>query len=139
MARYLLHLRAMAKTKKVDQTADYRSALLTELARVTGGNQNDLEFLVIPGGIAVEDQAPLMHEQFVALRQHRIDRRKLRLIDAALARLDRGQFGICDECDEPIPAKRLNVVPWAAYCVPCQDRMEADKDVEMDDTLKMIA
>lgn len=139
MARYLLHLRAMAKTKKVDQTADYRSALLTERARVTGGNQNDLEFLVIPGGIAVEDQAPLMHEQFVALRQHRIDRRKLRLIDAALARLDRGQFGICDECEEPIPAKRLKAVPWAAYCVPCQDRMEAVKDVEMDDTLKMIA
>ena len=32
------------------------------------------------------------------------------------------EFGICDDCGEPIPYKRLNVVLWATYCVPRQDR-----------------
>ena len=80
-----------------------------------------------------------MHDQFVALRQHRMDRRKLKLIDAALARLDRGEFGICDECGEPIPANRLRVVPWAQYCVPCQDRLNDRNEADGDETLKMIA
>ncbi len=128
-----------SRTKRVDQTAGYRSALLAERARITGGNQKELEILVLPGSLAMEDQAPLMHDQFVALRQHRMDRRKLKLIDAALERLDRGEFGLCAECEDPIPVKRLNVVPWAACCVPCQDRTDASDDVGMDDELEMIA
>lgn len=104
-----------------------------------GGSWKGLEALALPDGLAIEDQAPLMHDQFVALRQHRMDRRKLKLIDAALARLDRGEFGICDECGEPIPANRLRVVPWAQYCVPCQDRLNDRNEADGDETLKMIA
>ena len=128
-----------AKTMQVDQTADYRSALMAERARVTRGNTRPLEILALPVGMAAEDQAPLMHDQFVTLRQHRMDLRKLKLIDAALERLDRGEFGLCADCEEPIPAKRLKVVPWAAYCVPCQDRTDSRGDAETGDELKMIA
>ena len=41
-------------------------------------------------------------------------------IRCALDRIAEGSFGRCLECDEPIPEKRLNAVPWAAYCVKCQ-------------------
>ncbi len=126
-------------TRGGDETSNYRSALLAERARIMGGNQKDLEVLVLPGGIAVEDQGPLLHDQFVALRQHRMERRKLKLIDAALERLGREDFGLCNECGERIPAKRLKIVPWAAYCVLCQDRMEAVDDAEADEALQMIA
>ena len=122
--------------KRAAETADYRSALLAERARLAGGKQKELEILVVPGSLAVDDQAPLMHDQFVVLRQHRMDRQKLKLIDAALERLDEGEFGLCTECEEPIPRRRLNIVPWAAYCVPCQDRIDAQGD---DETLDMIA
>jgi len=67
-----------------------------------------------------------MHDQFVALRQHRMERRKLKLIDTALERLDRGEFGICEGCGDAIPPKRLEAIPWAAYCVPCQERLGHD-------------
>ena len=127
------------KQKRADGTADYRSALLAERSRLTGGKQRELEILVLPGSLAVEDQAPLMHDQFVALRQHRMERRKLKLIDAAIERLETGEFGLCAECERPIPAKRLNVVPWAVYCVPCQDCTETRRDEDADDTLEMIA
>jgi DnaK suppressor protein len=125
--------------KRADEKAVYRSALLAERARLTGGKQRELEILVLPGSLAVEDQAPLMHDQFIALSQHRMDRRKLKLIDAAIERLETGEFGLCAECDQPIPAKRLTIVPWAVYCVPCQDRMDARRDDEADDTLERIA
>jgi DnaK suppressor protein len=112
---------------------------MAERARIMGGNQKDRDILVFPGGVAVEDQAPLMHDQFVAIRQHRMDLRKLKLIDAALQRLNSGDFGICDDCGERIPNKRLKAVPWAAYCVPCQDRIDGRQEAEAAHTLEMIA
>jgi DnaK suppressor protein len=127
------------RTKSADKAAEYRAALLVERARVAGVDQRDLEVLMLPGGTAVEDQAPLMHEQFVALRQHRMDRRKLQLIDDALGRLDRGEFGVCAECEEPIPAKRLKAVPWASYCVACQEQMDARPNTGPREVLKMAA
>jgi DnaK suppressor protein len=45
---------------------------------------------------------------------------KLRAIDAALARLERGDYGVCANCGEDIPLVRLKVVPFANYCVDCQ-------------------
>jgi DnaK suppressor protein len=130
-------MHAMGTTqKRADEIADYRSALLAERARLAGGKQKELEILVLPGSLAVDDQAPVMHDQFVVLRQHRMDRQKLKLIDAALKRLDQSGFGVCTECEESIPRRRLNIVPWAAYCVVCQDRIDAHRD---DGALDMIA
>ena len=53
----------------------------------------------------MEEQASLM--QFVTLSQHRMDLRQLKLIDAALERLNKGEFGSYGDCGEPIPDKRL--------------------------------
>src|ERR1041384_4135641 len=122
------------KQKRADGTADYRSALMAERARLTGGKQRELDILVLPGSLAVEDQAPLMHDQFVALSQHRMDRRKLKLIDAAIERLEGVELGWCAGCDQPTPAKRLKILPWAVYCVPCQDRTASRREEEVGDT-----
>jgi DnaK suppressor protein len=103
------------------------------------GAQEGREILALPDGIAVEDQAPLMHEQFVALRQQRMDGRKLKLIDAALERLDSGDFGICDNCGERISDKRLEALPWAAYCVQCQTGIDRREASEAGPALEMIA
>ena len=47
---------------------------------------------------------------------------RLRYIDEALARLDDGRYGICAGCHEPIPLDRLRAVPFAVYCVDCQQK-----------------
>ncbi len=45
----------------------------------------------------------------------------LRMIDEALARLDAGRFGVCIHCEQPIEKQRLQAVPWARYCIACQE------------------
>jgi len=43
---------------------------------------------------------------------------------AALARLEAGEYGTCATCGEPIPAERLQALPFAVRCVACQGRVE---------------
>ncbi|MBL8227101.1 MAG: TraR/DksA C4-type zinc finger protein [Bryobacterales bacterium] len=48
----------------------------------------------------------------------------LRQIRAALARIDAGTYGVCLECEEPVPEKRLNALPWAPHCIECQELLD---------------
>jgi DnaK suppressor protein len=45
-------------------------------------------------------------------------------IDRSLEKIDRGTYGLCEDCEEPIAARRLRVVPFALRCVGCQERVE---------------
>ncbi len=65
------------------------------------------------------------HEEWIFLNRNTIDMKLLREISDALHRLDEGQYGICLECEEPISSKRLDAVPWARYCVTCQEQIAA--------------
>lgn len=47
---------------------------------------------------------------------------KLRAIDDAFSRLNRGRYGICEKCKQEIPVERLKAVPFAAYCIDCQKK-----------------
>ncbi|TNY38599.1 TraR/DksA family transcriptional regulator [Thermomonospora catenispora] len=49
-------------------------------------------------------------------------RKTLEEVEAALARLDAGTYGICEGCNEPIPEGRLEILPYARFCVRCQQR-----------------
>jgi DnaK suppressor protein len=51
-------------------------------------------------------------------------RREMEAIQAALAHLDAGTYGICETCDETISAARLTARPTARRCVSCQERLE---------------
>jgi DnaK suppressor protein len=50
----------------------------------------------------------------------------LRDTRAALRRMDDGTFGACIDCEEDISLKRLAAVPWAARCIPCQERADRE-------------
>jgi len=65
------------------------------------------------------------HEEWIFLNRNTIDMKLLREISDALLRIDQGHYGICLECEEPISAKRLDAVPWARYCVSCQEKIAA--------------
>jgi DnaK suppressor protein len=65
------------------------------------------------------------HEEWIFLNRNTIDMKLLREISDALIRIDQGNYGVCLECEEPISAKRLEALPWARYCVSCQERIAA--------------
>jgi len=53
-----------------------------------------------------------------------LDRKVLRLIEEALARIQDGTYGLCQECGKPVSEKRLEAVPWARHCLECQELEE---------------
>jgi DnaK suppressor protein len=65
------------------------------------------------------------HEEWIFLNRNTIDMKLLREIGDALHRTDHDQYGVCLECDEAISTKRLDAVPWARYCVTCQEKIAA--------------
>jgi DnaK suppressor protein len=50
--------------------------------------------------------------------------RQLTLIDEALMRIDDKEYGPCQNCDKEINGKRLAAIPWARYCLDCQELLE---------------
>ena len=57
-----------------------------------------------------------------SLQKTEID--ELRLIEEALARLEKDEYGICIDCDEQISERRLENFPYAARCIVCQEAFE---------------
>jgi DnaK suppressor protein len=52
------------------------------------------------------------------------ERHTLLHIDDALGRIDEGTYGFCLNCNVAMTEKRLNAVPWAPYCLECQELSE---------------
>jgi DnaK suppressor protein len=52
------------------------------------------------------------------------ERRLLSLTEVALRRISEGTFGECASCAAAINHKRLEAVPWAQYCIACQEKLE---------------
>ena len=50
---------------------------------------------------------------------------ELRAIEDAIRRIDNDDYGICAVCEDPIEIKRLEAIPWARYCLSCQEDMES--------------
>ena len=74
------------------------------------------------------DRAQVEVETDLAVEANRLRWRTATDVRDALARIDRGEYGLCVECEEPIGAARLEALPWAARCVSCQAAAEAADD-----------
>ena len=55
------------------------------------------------------------------------DRAKLKSIDIALEKIEEGTFGSCEECEEMIAEKRLEINPMFAICISCAEQIEAEE------------
>jgi DnaK suppressor protein len=83
-------------------------------------------------GIADEDEQALSEMlQTLASSRNRDDARELAAIDRALTKLrdEPEDFGVCEDCGEDIPERRLEVMPWAAFCTECQQKVDPRRNV----------
>jgi DnaK suppressor protein len=69
------------------------------------------------------DLSQRSHEEWLFLNRNSIEMKLLREVEQALRRVTSGDFGICHRCEEPISPKRLDAIPWAKYCVTCQEHI----------------
>ena len=98
----------------------YKQLLETKQTELAGGLRNR-------EGIAIEktadalDEVQLAGERELAIRNLDRESNLLRNVRAALGRMADGSYGVCLHCEEDISPKRLNAVPWTAYCIKCQE------------------
>lgn len=72
------------------------------------------------------DLATISHNKELLYNLHESDFQRLKSIQEALKRMDRGEFGECIRCGEEINEKRLAAVPWATMCITCQEQTERE-------------
>jgi DnaK suppressor protein len=77
------------------------------------------------------DYAVSSYDREFLLSLTELEQNQLSLVDAAIERLGSGAFGLCTQCERPIPTKRLEVQPWAQFCLRCQEL--ADQGIVADD------
>jgi DnaK suppressor protein len=123
----------MKKAPVHDDNRIYREALIEKRGEVLAGLGVKFDTLAKMGRLAEEDQAQLTHDEYVSLHFNRLDYGQLRLVEEALDRLEAGDYGTCIACEEPIPPKRLRALPWARYCIPCQESSLLDGENEEDE------
>jgi len=84
------------------------------------------------------DQVQLMGERELAIRNLDRESNLGRQINNALARIAKGVYGVCLYCEEDISPRRMAAVPWAAFCISCQEQIDR-REIEVDENLERLA
>lgn len=70
------------------------------------------------------DLAVRNYSKNVMLAVSENESKQLALIDQAILRIDDGEYGHCQNCEKEVNPKRLAAIPWARYCLDCQELLE---------------
>jgi len=98
----------------------YKQMLEAKQAELSGGlrNRDDIVIEKTPDAL---DEVQLAGERELAIRNLDREANLLRHVRGALRRMADGSYGVCLHCEEDIKPKRLDAVPWAKYCIRCQE------------------
>lgn len=108
----------LRRRRTILETAE-RAQLELEALR---GAERDPEF---------EEGAQNEHEQYTLSLLGEAQRRQVAMIDAALARIAQGEYGVCVDCGTDIDPKRLQALPFALLCTDCATRRERGAVAEL--------
>jgi RNA polymerase-binding transcription factor len=119
---------AVAMTSKVDETllGSLKDVLLRKrgeiLATSTGTRPLPASVDVNSRQGDLADQASGNNEVHIQLKLKQTDAKILQAIEEALYRMEKGTYGICRDCGEPIAPARLNAIPWTRVCITCKQK-----------------
>jgi len=109
---------------KAKEAREIKEKLLAEreiLIQKLNGNDLSIDDSETPDPV---DLAVRNYSKNVMLAVSENESRQLALIDEALRRLDDHEYGLCQNCEKEVSAKRLSAIPWARYCLDCQELVE---------------
>ena len=106
----------------------YKDALLRKREEIlgTGGIkplQASMENNTRQGDMA--DQASGNNEVHIQLKLKQTDAKILQAIEEALWRIEKGTYGVCRDCGEPIAPARLKAIPWTRVCITCKEKQNS--------------
>ncbi|MFN2413493.1 MAG: TraR/DksA family transcriptional regulator [Pyrinomonadaceae bacterium] len=104
--------------KKIRERLINEKSLLVEKLN---GNDLSVDDAETPDPV---DLAVRNYSKNVMLAVSENESRQLTLIDEALLRIEDAEYGTCQNCEEKINPKRLAAIPWARYCLNCQELVE---------------
>lgn len=115
------------RAKKANNTDLFRERLIEQQQQITSLYEHDLRIgqqASDEGTEDIVDRANNSYNREFMFSLSDTERKILLEIENALTRLDDGSYGGCLNCKEDIPKARLRAVPWARYCVDCQEQVE---------------
>ena len=102
-----------------------RASLLAQLSSLRGGTVGRAEASAEHFGRAEElDSGQISSTRELELALDDRESTELRMVDAALARIEAGTYGLCIDCGVEIPLARLHAAPEAPRCIVCQEKIE---------------
>ena len=113
-----------AELKEMRQILEARRNEVIGNAQKTLGDGIQLDAAELPDDM---DLASSEYLQYFNLRLRGREKTYLEKIERALARIEDGNFGQCDECGEPIGIERLRVRPEATLCIRCKEAQEREE------------
>ncbi len=118
----------MQESKTAMDVQIYKDALLKKRGEIFGSGgikplQASMENNTRQGDMA--DQASGNNEVHIQLKLKQTDAKILQAIDEALTRIEKGTYGICRDCDEPIAEARLQAIPWTRVCISCKEKQNS--------------
>jgi DnaK suppressor protein len=107
----------------------FRAILKAKVAELERFTRNR-EGIVIERSADQLEEIQAASERAVAVSNLDREFTQLRNARAALHRVQEGSFGMCQHCDEDIHPKRLAAVPWATFCIRCQEAVDNNLALE---------
>ena len=106
------------------QLLDMRAALLAQISAQRGGTVSRADAAAAHFGQPEDSRAQVATERELEFALGEREIAELGAIDAALARVETGSYGVCTACGVVIPAARLDASPEAERCITCQEKAE---------------
>ena len=101
-----------------------RAALLDQIAGQRGGSRSRADVAAEHFQHTEDSTAQVASERDLEFAIGEHETAELQALDAALARLDAGRYGLCTDCGVTIPKARLEATPQAPRCLACQTQAE---------------
>lgn len=98
---------------------DQKAGLLNKSIQFKENTQNEKEYL----GDEIDVATNETHRN-LDIRLHERERVLIHKIEGALAKIERGNYGYCEDCEEPLDIKRLEARPVATLCIACKEDQE---------------
>jgi len=114
------------KIMAINKKKEARKILDAKKRELMSGT-SDREEILIENAAEDFDRLQQQLNREVAIRNLDRESKLLKEVQAAINRVEEGTYGTCLRCEEEIPEKRMKAVPWAAYCIGCQETIERQR------------